>query len=152
MAAQCHLAEFSWSPARLPHSLLVIVGVSLNCIRSRCIGAQRHVMDLPPSHSVTSTHGFAACIHSMHCLHSFLPSISERARHGLTSNLQHTHGAVCRQLTHRPYQTHLPQTLSHKIRLGGVRPSCRSGCIRIRDGRLSPGWHVITSTPRVSRL
>ena len=81
---------------------------------SRCNTAQSHVMDLPLSHNVTSNHRSAACMHSMHSLHSLLPSINESAPRGLSSNFQHMHGAVCRQLTHRPYRAHLPQTLSHK--------------------------------------
>ena len=33
-------------------------------------------------------------MHSMHSLHSLLPSISKRARRGLTSNFPHWHSAV----------------------------------------------------------
>ena len=33
-------------------------------------------------------------MHSMHSLHSLLPSISKRARRGLTSNFPHWHTAV----------------------------------------------------------
>ena len=54
MAAQCHYAGLSRSPARLAQCRLVIVGVFLNCMCSRCSARQRHVRDLPLCHIVPS--------------------------------------------------------------------------------------------------
>lgn len=52
-------------------------------------------MDLPRCHTVPSNHSSAACMHSMHSVHCLLPSISKRARRGLTpSNSPHWHSAV----------------------------------------------------------
>ena len=54
MAAQCHYAGLSRSPTRLAQCRLVIVGVFLNCMCSRCSARQRHVRDLPLCHIVPS--------------------------------------------------------------------------------------------------